>query len=61
MNREEMIDKLSEIDLDAFYSQSIKNQEKELKLIFSGFYNALTDEELKEIISEWQADCEVEL
>jgi len=61
MNREQMIDKLSEIDLDAFYSQSTKNQERELKLIFSEFYNALNDDELKEMISEWQIDCEVEL
>jgi hypothetical protein len=61
MKREQMIEKLSEIDLDAFYSQSTKNQERELKLIFSGFYDALTDEELKEIISEWQINCEVEL
>jgi hypothetical protein len=58
MKREEMIYKLSEIDLDAFYSQSTKNQERELKLIFSGFYKDLTDNELKEIISEWELDCE---
>ena len=60
MNREQMIDKLSEIDIDAFYSQSTKNQERELKLIFSGFYKDLPDHELKDIISEWNIDCEAD-
>lgn len=60
MNRQEMINKLSEIDLDAFYSQSTKNQERELRLIFAGFYKDLPDHELAEILSEFAADCEEE-
>jgi hypothetical protein len=58
MNRQEMIDKLSEIDLDAFYSQSMKNQERELRLIFASFYKDLPDHELAEIVAEFEADCE---
>jgi hypothetical protein len=58
MNRQEMIDKLAEIDLDAFYSQSMKNQERELHLIFAGFYKDLPDNELAEIVAEFEADCE---
>lgn len=58
MNRQEMIEKLTEIDLDAFYSQTIKNQEKELRLIFAGFYKDLPDHELAEIVAKFEADCE---
>lgn len=61
MNRQEMIDKLAEIDLDAFYSQTMKNQERELRFIFANFYKDLPDQDLAEIVAEFEADCEDEL
>jgi hypothetical protein len=56
--REEMIDKLAEIDLDCFYNNSFRKQEAELKSIFAHGYQHLTDQELAETIKEYEADFE---
>jgi uncharacterized protein YutE (UPF0331/DUF86 family) len=60
VTREEMIDKLAEIDLDCFYNNSFRKQQAELKSIFVHGYQHLTDKELAETIKEYEADFEGE-
>jgi DNA-directed RNA polymerase subunit F len=57
-SREEMIYKLAEIDLDCFYNNSFRQQEKELRSIFASGYNHLTDKELADAILEYESDFE---